>query len=676
MKNFKKIKVYNFSKNLFFLIFLISFFILNSLELNLAQGQSNNIPMCSSPNNLLVIPGNWQSNKFLISGINPGSLTYIPWYFDSTPNMGNIVTASNTWFITNRGLILSGPSGNFSSAGALYFRDLNKSTGTSKSMRYNEFSIFMTTSTNDLSFHYNDALRNISRIVLTISTSGKLIVPNEIFSSNITTNRNISVLENISIGTTTLRDKIYLYSPDSDQYINIESGNNRSNLKIGTLFNPPEVNIRFKEILKIFYGSNANPILTINNNQRIGVNTSTPQTTLDVRGDFRASGDVIAGNRFCLGNNCINNWPSSGGNISGAGTTNYLPLWTSNNYLGNSVLRQITYSRNNINLTGIENRLGGIISKEFCIRTDNGDLSCLTNWPNRPAVAFFYRYVTGHEYWPSFLSNLISSTEINVSNQDPYIRPGSPNYNPNIGHGYPYLELHDIINRIGVDPNDPYSTKWFILGYSYRQVYTNRLTALFIEEGDNLNPWKRYTKRIQDGLDPNNPDDVLVYCHYRSPNGAIYVTKDKNECFNIRDGQLTNYDIVSFTYAEKNSNIRGYVVLDLRYEPANQRIVCTKRNYLNSMSIASWGKPSVINLRINSPIYPNLDNDPCVDYRNRRPNLHSLVMGRFRVKPYPTTSTTHPDYISSSPIIDFLNNNNTNFKVVIKSLGIVELLSY
>lgn len=683
MKNYKNIIEYNFLKNLFFLIVLISFsiliFILISFRFDFVQSQTTevSIPMCSSPNNLVIIPGRWQSYRFLVTASSSGSLSYIPWYFSTTSNRENIVTASDTWMVFNKGLILSGPSNNFTSAGSLYFRDLTKSTGSGTSSRYNEFSIFMPTSSNNLVFYYNDVVRNTSNTVLTISTSGQLIIPNNLFSNNIISNniivnRNISALNALSIGTTALGDKIYIFSTSSDQYINIESGSTGGNLKLGSLFNPPEAVIRFKEILKIFYSNSASPILTINNNRKIGVNTSIPEVALDIKGDLRASGDIMTNNRFCLGSNCIDRWPTGGG-ISGGGTTDFLPLWTSNSYLGNSILKQISTN----NAPYIENKGRGIISREFCIMTGNNNLSCLSNWPNRPAVAHFYSFTVGPKYWAPFLSNLIdTTTEDEVSNIDPYIRPtDTSKYNRNIGNGYPYLNLRDIITRIGVNPNNPLATKWFILGYSYRQVYKNVLTSLFIKEGDNLYPVTRITKTSN--LD-GDWDEVFVYCRYRQETGSNevikYDTTDQSLCENIRNGRRSGFTIESYTYAKKTATLRGYVVLDLNFEPARQRNVCTKKDYLNPMSVASWGTPSVIHLRVNNYRYPNLNNDPCVD-ESRRPNLHSLIMGRFRVNPYPNVSSSDYRYIDPSNIDEF-NTTSIDFYVVIEDLGVAELLSY
>lgn len=493
---------------------LISVILLIAIFVNLSfaqgqgqgQGQRFDIPMCVSPNNLLIIPGNWQSNKFLISNATPGSLKYVPnWEFKTT-STGNILNASNTWIILDKGLILSGPSNNFPPAGAMYFRDLNKSTRTSGSTKYNEFSFFMSSSSNDLIFHYNDVLRNASITVLTISTSGDII-----------------------------------------------------------------------------------------------------------------------------------------------------------------------------------NKRGRIISREFCLRTDSGTSSCLTSWAHSPAVPHFIRFIMGPEYWDQDLINrLITSTERSVSRDDPYIRPGSSNYDRNIGNGYPYLKLHDIINRIGIDPDNRFSTKRFILGYGYRQVYTNRLTALFIEEGDNSSPMARYSVTSYP-FEPSSSDDVFVYCHYRktTTTGAIiYMTRDKNICNNIRDGgesYYNNYEITSYTFAQKNTSTKGWIFLYISLEPAQQRTVCTKRNYLNPLLISSWGNPRIINLRIGAYRYPNLEGDPCLDNINninRMPNLNSLIMGRFIVVPYPTTTTTSRDYIEPTDITTFLNNTSTNFTYVIKSLGVVELLSY
>ncbi|MCS7183969.1 MAG: hypothetical protein NZ866_01305 [Patescibacteria group bacterium] len=681
------------------LIYLIIFCLFLTLFLLKNYTLAQQIPICVAPGNLLVINEPiWRSNQFLMSSSLPGVLNYSPLQFLTN---NNLIIASNTWFNLNRGLILSGPSENFNVAGGLYFRDLTKSRGAGNNIRYNEFSIFMPTTTNDLSFFYQDVLNNTSRTVVTISTSGKISTIGEIISnatisanninisnnlssnnilanSNITASNNIFSLNRLSIGTTAVNDKLYIYSPSSDQYINLSSAN-RGNLRIGTLFNPSEAIIRFKEIFKIFYGTNTNPILTINNNQRIGINTTTPQVALDVIGDIKSSRDIIAQNGFCLGTNCIYSWQSIGGNIGGSGSFNYLPRWISNNTLANSVLQQISYSYNNANFTGIENRSGAIIAPKFCIRTANNDLSCLTSWPHRPAVAHFYPYIIGHRYWENFLSSLINtSIERNVSNQDPYIRPGTNNYDQNLGRGYPYLRLHDIINRIGVDPDNEYATKWFILGYAYRQVFANLPTALFIKEGDNLNPWTRYTKTTSSpgGLNPHHPDDVFIYCHYYSPNGAIYVIDNRNICDEIRDNQRQGYAIIGYTYVNRYAPIKGFVKLEISLEPANQRTICTRRDYLNSMLIFTWGHPSVINLRVSNYRYPYLTStDPCFD-NGMMPNLHSLIMGRFIVEPYPTSNTSSPNYVPPTPITNFLNNSNANFTVVVESLGIVELIQY
>ncbi|GIW65998.1 MAG: hypothetical protein KatS3mg094_517 [Candidatus Parcubacteria bacterium] len=661
-----------FKKLSLILLILITFYTLIFIKQIYSQ---NNIPICSSPNNLLILPGNWEGNRIVMTSAT-GSLGLTDLSL-STSSSGNILNTSNTWLILNKGLILSGPSYGFNNAGAIYFRDLSEartiSSGGNTRNSYSEFIIYVPTTTNNLVFFYKNASETSSGTVLTISTSGDIISSGNIISSGrqgVITN-NLFSLNNISIGTSSALDKLYLYAT-SDQYINLQSAN-RGNLKIGSLFSNSEAVIRFKEILKIFYSNNSLPVLTINNNERVGINTSTPYSTLDVRGDIRASQDIITNGRFCLGSNCITNWPSAGGNIWGSGSDNYIPLWTGVNNLVNSIIKQTLSGATRT----IEVINGSIIANKFCFKTDNNDLSCISSWPSRPAVAHFYRYIVGHEYWENFLTNLINS-EPNVSGIDPYIRPRNGNYNENIGKGYPYLSLHDIINRIGIDPDNQFATKWFILGYSYRQPYTNVPTALFIEEGDNINPWKRYTKTSSSpgGLNPNNSSDVLVYCHYNAPSGAIYTTSNKQECDQIRNGNLQGYSIRSYTYAEKNYDIRGYVALDLRLEPANQRTVCTKRDYLDSISIASWGNTSVINLRINDYRYPNLNNDPCVDISNRRPNLHSVIMGRFRVRPYPTSNTASSDYIPQTSIASFLNNNNTDFKVVIKSLGVVELRNY
>jgi hypothetical protein len=633
-----------------FLILLIFLFFNFFLKVH-SQSQQNQIPICSAPNNLLVVNGTWSSGNFLMTSSTPGVLVPGSLSFSSNNNIIN----SQSWLSLTKGLILAGPSSNFNYAGALYFRDLNKRSATSGN--YNEFIIYMSSSGNNLIFRYLNALQNTSQTALTLTNQGTL-------SSN-----NLISFNRISIGTTTLSDKLYLFSNlNSTNTIHLDTDGG-GNLKIGT--NILGSFLRFKEFLNIYYYNNTYPLLTINNNQKIGINNNNPQYTLDVSGDINSTNRIIS-NTFCLGNNCITSWPQGGGGLSGAGTANYIPRWTGTYSLGNSIIQQI--SNNQIEILN-----GDIIARQFCFKTQNNSLDCLNSWPNRPAVPYFHKYVLGHEYWENFLTtDLINvQQETNVSNQDPYIRPGNTNYDNSIGKGHPYLSLRDIIQRIGFDPNNSFATKWFILGYSYRQPYENVLSALFIEEGDNLNPWKRYSKTPTStgGLDPNNSNDVFVYCYYQNNStGAIYGTSDYDYCQSIRNNNRPGYQIINYTYTERNANIRGYVNLEIRLEPARQRLACSKRDYLNSMLLATWGDPRVINLRVNNPRYPNLDNDPCVD-NNRRVNMHSLIMGRFIVNPYPTNSITDPRYISSTPISNF-NTTSTDFKVVIKSLGVVRYLPY
>ncbi|GIW65836.1 MAG: hypothetical protein KatS3mg094_355 [Candidatus Parcubacteria bacterium] len=69
----------------------------------------------------------------------------------------------------------------------------------------------------------------------------------------------------------------------------------------------------------------------------LGIGTASPQANLYVNGNILSSATITAPG-FCLGNNCISQWPS-GGNI-GSGTANYLPIWKTSTTLGTSTIYQ------------------------------------------------------------------------------------------------------------------------------------------------------------------------------------------------------------------------------------------------------------------------------------------------------------------------------------------------
>jgi hypothetical protein len=82
---------------------------------------------------------------------------------------------------------------------------------------------------------------------------------------------------------------------------------------------------------------------------RIGVGVSNPQHALQVRGRIQASGDICTD---LAGGRCLSTLPLGGApsvvvsnpptviGVSGSGTSGYLPLWSTSNSLGNSIMFQ------------------------------------------------------------------------------------------------------------------------------------------------------------------------------------------------------------------------------------------------------------------------------------------------------------------------------------------------
>jgi hypothetical protein len=652
----KKIK---FSLVLSFLISIIIFFgIYNIILLSKANSQSQ-LPVCTSPGGLLTLQGNWSSGYIPKLSSRTGVLSVSNLIEEDTPQVNlplSFKILRGRWLnIEGGGIILGNPVIHFNT-GAYNTRG-----------NYNKYLFKLTTSTNIFQLIWDRATPTpTTTTIFTVRNSGDFIL----------NNGNLFVLKGVHIGTTTASNNNFLLIATSPTFM-IASNNNLSSnyLKIEfTGNNLNNLNIRFKDNLNFIYHNNNNPLITFSNGS-IFFNATTNINNVQISQNTLRS-QIIESNTLCLNNDCRNNWPQGGGgNISGSGATNNLVKWISSTVIGTSSI--VEYSNSNL----IEAVGKKIAASQFCFRTQNGNLDCLNSWPTRPRANVKREYTTGINYPipQSFLNSFRSnSQEANVAWIDPFIRPGAISYDNNIGNGYPYISLHYIIQQAGIDPNDSYSTRWFPIAYSYRQPYTNFPSTIYIVEGDNINPWKRYTKTTSspNGLDPNNPNDVFVYCHYQF-RGAIYVTSNKDFCDEVRRNQRQGYTIVSFTYAQRNSNIRGYVVFDLRLEPANYRRVCTKRDYLNTLSISSWGSYNILNTRYGNFRDPNLDNDPCYDVTTgRRVNLHSLLMGRFRVRPYPTTNTNSPDYIPPSEIDSFLSDPNADFKVVIKEAGVAELINY
>ena len=666
MLKIKKIKLINYYFILISILNLIIFVIYNVFLFSQAQSQSRNLPICVAPGRILVFDSNqWLGENYLIiSSSTPGVLTKSQAIIENISN--NIISIRNLrlFDIKEGGISLGDPFINFN--------NLRQASRTD----YNKFVLNLNTSTNIFSLIWRQVTPTPSTIsIFSVNTSGLF----QINSGNLSVNKNIFVTNKIHIGTTTEYPHSFLIISTSPSFIIAGNNNLNSNyLRIEAPGSAGNNNVlfRFNEKLGFYYQQNNFPILFLSNNM-IGINNNNPVYSLDVSGNIRATGNIRTDGQFCLGQNCISSWPQGGGgNISGSGIVNRLARWTGNNTLGNSSIIEDP----NTNLIEALNK--DIVARKFCFRTQNNDLACLSSWPDRPKIGVKLDYKTGIDYpIPQSLLNYLSnnSSEPNVAWRDPFIRPGNPQYDQNIGNGNPYISLRDIILNVGTDPYNPLLTKWFPLAYSYRQPFTNLPTTIFIVEGDNLNPWKRYTKTTSspEGLNPDNNDDVFVYCHYQSQNRAVYVSGSKSFCDEVRNGQRSGYTIISYTYAERNASIRGYVLFDLRLEPARLRNVCTKRDYLDVLTIATWGSYNILNSRYGNFRYPNLENDPCYDPNTgRRVNMHSLLMARFRVMPYPTSDVNSPNYIEPTPIINFLQDQRANFIVVVKEAGIVELRQY
>jgi hypothetical protein len=141
---------------------------------------------------------------------------------------------------------------------------------------------------------------------------------------------------NVGIGTISPDAKLHIYDQSlATAYI---SSNRESALYIKGrgegLYNFASVNLvddRSNRIWHITHRSNANPqdenklffsyyngnrwsnLLAIDTSGNVGIGTTSPQAKLDVVGNAIIRGTTTA-SRFCLGNNCITNWPSGGTN--------------------------------------------------------------------------------------------------------------------------------------------------------------------------------------------------------------------------------------------------------------------------------------------------------------------------------------------------------------------------
>ena len=126
---------------------------------------------------------------------------------------------------------------------------------------------------------------------------------------------------NVGIGTTTPSEKLYVAGGNIGLDVvnggGIKIGNqarfgvdntNQATIRIGTgglrILNNAQ-----NYVLATIQDGNYSNALFINSSGNVGVGTTTPQAKLHVVGDILSSNKVTA-NQFCIGNNCINQWPS------------------------------------------------------------------------------------------------------------------------------------------------------------------------------------------------------------------------------------------------------------------------------------------------------------------------------------------------------------------------------
>ena len=115
--------------------------------------------------------------------------------------------------------------------------------------------------------------------------------------------------------------------------------------------------------------------LNVKGNGNVGIGTDNPTQKLDVSGNVNAQG-------FCINGNCITSWPTAGtptvAGITGSGTANSVPKWTSGTALGNS----------NIFDNGSTIYLGSaaMINGGLMIGTGSGNSDITLNSSSRPTI--------------------------------------------------------------------------------------------------------------------------------------------------------------------------------------------------------------------------------------------------------------------------------------------------
>jgi hypothetical protein len=436
MLNLKTKALYIIS--LFAILILI---ILNQNSFVFSQSQPT-LPVCVSPRGLIVWPdmtlntvpmastsnGILRNSYIKFGTINVTSVfhsifdtLYI--YSQLDKSWGNVITNPDenkaNWVIVNRGaLYTTGPRNNFNSGGAIGFQDY--STDTTKLYQTiftidqspykvydNNGNVSTSSSYGVLRFHYGEF--NPTKATITSPRLGEIPPGRARWRGSLL---NLTWEGNLGIGTTSPQAKLHVV----DSAI-ISSGEAASlNIKgIGGSgsYNFAAVNLidgRYNRIWHIAHRSNQNPqdenklffsyyngnrwsnLLAIDTSGNVGIGTTSPSAKLDVVGNVIIRGTTTA-SRFCLGNNCITNWPSGG--------TNYWIL------SGNSLYATPTNVNVGIGTTSPSAKLdvvGNVIirgtttASRFCLGNN-----CITNWPSG-----------GTNYW-ILSGNSLYATPTNVN---------------------------------------------------------------------------------------------------------------------------------------------------------------------------------------------------------------------------------------------------------------------
>src|SRR3989339_579407 len=99
--------------------------------------------------------------------------------------------------------------------------------------------------------------------------------------------------------------------------------------------------------------------LVIDENENVGIGTTTPQQKLHVNGNILANGTINATTDLCIqGGACLSTVSSSAGGWTKTGTSNYVPLWNGTSSINNSNIYQGASGNIGIGTTGPTSKLG------------------------------------------------------------------------------------------------------------------------------------------------------------------------------------------------------------------------------------------------------------------------------------------------------------------------------